>query len=92
MSMVNTNAWRVLPKTPKAIIGTGTTNGIRKANTMTTSSSPKMFPKSRTESERMRLRWLMISIGSINTARYGLGPRKCAKYFRAPCARMPWKL
>ena len=54
--------------------------------TASTMSSPMMLPKSRTERERGRERWLMISIGIISGVSHQTGPMNCLKYLR------PWTL
>ena len=48
---------------PRNIIGSGTRNGTMLNRMRMTSSSPKMLPNSRSESDITRDEWLMISIG-----------------------------
>ena len=58
-----------------------------------TSSSPKMFPNSRSESDSTREKWLMISMGSmIGAMKSGApgGAAKCLTYGPTPCSLMPW--
>ena len=47
-----------------------------------TSSSPKMLPNSRSDSDSTRDRWLMISIGSMIGAMKSGAPGGAAKCFR----------
>ena len=57
-----------------------------------TSSSPKMLPKSRSDSDSTRERWLMISIGSmIGAMKSGApgGAAKCLRYAPTPCSFTP---
>ncbi len=63
VSMTKMNACSMPVMIPRSIIGSGTRNGTMLNRIRMTNSSPKMLPNNRTESDRMRDRWLMISIG-----------------------------
>ena len=64
---------------PRAIIGQGTTTGTRLANTFVVVCSPKMFMKSRSESDRIRANVPMISITKKRGAIQISGPMKCLR-------------
>ena len=69
-------------------------NGTMLNRIRMTSSSPKMLPNSRSESDSTREKWLMISMGSMmgamNSGAPG-GAAKCFRYAQRPCSLTPWK-
>src|SRR5439155_904173 len=62
--------------------GSCTRNGKRLNRIRMTRSSPKMLPKSRSDNDSTRDRWLMISMGSMMGARKIGAPGGAAKCFR----------
>ena len=67
---------------PRNIIGSGTMNGMMLPRITMTSSSPKMLPNRRSESESRRDAWLMPSMTSISGAIQTGAPGGTAKCFR----------
>src|SRR5918911_87382 len=67
-SSTKMNACRPPVIRPRNIIGSGTMNGMMLPRITMTSSSPKMLPKRRSESDSSRDEWLMTSITSISGA------------------------
>ena len=66
-------AWRKEPKIPRPIIGHGKRNGNIMKKMPVAVCSPKILPKSRNASDRIRARCEMISIGIIRGANSGSG-------------------
>ena len=92
-SSMKMNACSSPVTSPRNIIGSGTRNGTMLKSTRMTSSSPKMLPNSRSDSDSSRDVWLMISIGNIRKPSMNGAPggaQKCLTYPTIPCARMPW--
>ena len=79
---------------PRNIIGSGTANGMIVNRIRMTSSSPKMLPKSRSESYITRAAWLIISMGKYRKPIIQCvpgGAQKCFTYPTIPCSLIPWK-
>ena len=66
--------------TCKNIIGNGTKKGTSIVRMIMARSSPKMLPKSRKLKDSTRLKWPIISMGSIRGMSHGTGPIKCFTY------------
>ena len=67
-SVAKTSAWIALVNKPKSINGIGTTSGTNAIKTPTTSSSAKIFPKSRKLKDNGLVKSSKILIGNKKAA------------------------
>ena len=74
-SVANTNAWIALVKSPRIIIGIGTTNGTSNTRTPTTNSSARIFPNRRKDKDNGFVKSSKMFIGR----RIVVGSRKRQK-------------